>query len=307
MMYVLDPEGKEMLTYRGRQVMMHWEKAYKEACIDAIEPFGDVLEVSFGFGFSASHIQTYFPKTHTIIEQHDQVVRRAQDWAAPYTNVKIIKDNWQNAMDKLGVFDAIYFDDYLSEPIADVQVKQEDLVNSIDLLKDGEFLLSSIKTIVPDLYQKRYNEEDLLSLFEDKGHQDPISFFRFLDELQARAQIHREQKLNVLLHLLQRGAISEKLLVSFKQKTFRPFEFSREGGVLFSFLEKCLTDHMRKGSRFSCFINDPVSKYQDKFWFDKIIANPFLDYKERRIPVDVPKYCEYYAVKEALVVTITKK
>ena len=38
------------------QVMMEWEKPYMEACIDLLDPSGQVLEIGFGLGYSAAVI-----------------------------------------------------------------------------------------------------------------------------------------------------------------------------------------------------------------------------------------------------------
>ena len=191
----------DLLKGASYQGMMEWEKPYIEACVDALQPFGDVLEIGFGCGYSASHIQTYFPKNHTIIESHLGTSQKAKEWSIHYTNVHLIKDSWQKALSQLGIFDAIFFDDYPLQVALD-----------------------------KSLIKWRYQQEDFLF-----------------------------------------------------------------------FLEQCLSSHMRKGSRFSCFLSEPTSKYGDKVWFEKIITNPFLDYEERRIPVEGPK------PHEALVITITKK
>src|SRR5215471_10530852 len=112
MEYVKDCLGQEMLLKDGQfQVMMEWEKPYMQACIDMLQPFGDVLEVGFGCGYSADHIQTYHPKSHTIIEYHPVVAAQARQWAKAYSNVTIIEDTWQSALSKLGVYDCIFFDD----------------------------------------------------------------------------------------------------------------------------------------------------------------------------------------------------
>ena len=112
MQYVKDALGQEMLLKDGKfQVMMEWEKPYMQACIDALKPRGDVLEVGFGCGYSATHIQTYHPKSHTIIEYHPVIAQRAREWAKDYSHVTIIEDTWQHALPRLGVFDCIFFDE----------------------------------------------------------------------------------------------------------------------------------------------------------------------------------------------------
>ena len=51
------------------QIMMEWEKPYMEACIDKLNPYGRVLEIGFGLGYSANHIQTYKNiEEHVIVE-----------------------------------------------------------------------------------------------------------------------------------------------------------------------------------------------------------------------------------------------
>src|SRR3989442_58985 len=96
MEYTKDGSGQEILLKDGKfQVMMEWEKSYMQACIDALQPAGDVLEVGFGCGYSATHIQTYHPKSHTIIEYHPTVAQKAREWSKAYSHVTIIEDTWQ--------------------------------------------------------------------------------------------------------------------------------------------------------------------------------------------------------------------
>ena len=39
--------------------MMEWEKPYMEASIDTLQPTGDVLEIGFGLGYSATQIMKH--------------------------------------------------------------------------------------------------------------------------------------------------------------------------------------------------------------------------------------------------------
>ena len=63
---------------------------------------------------------------------------------------------------------------------------------------------------------------------------------------------------------------------------------------------------MRKGSRFSCFLSSPVSKYEDAKFVSEIITNPFLDFHEEEIALEVPENCAYFTGNKALVITIVK-
>ena len=115
--YKTDKYGKEILLQDNKhQVMMEWEKPYMEACIDKLQPKGDVLEIGFGMGYSATQIQKYKPKSHTIIEMDSLVIKRLKKWAKDYDNIIIVEGTWQKELDKLGKFDYIFFDDYPLEP-----------------------------------------------------------------------------------------------------------------------------------------------------------------------------------------------
>ena len=54
-----------------------------EACVDKLGITCDdsVLEIGFGCGYSASRIQNYSPKQHTIIECDEVVLERLREWA----------------------------------------------------------------------------------------------------------------------------------------------------------------------------------------------------------------------------------
>jgi guanidinoacetate N-methyltransferase len=116
--YKIDKYGKEILLKDNKhQVMMEWEKPYMETCIDKLQPKGDVLEIGFGMGYSATQIQKYKPKSHTIIEMDSMVIKRLKEWSKDYDNIIIIEGTWQSQMKNLGTFDEIFFDDFpLKEP-----------------------------------------------------------------------------------------------------------------------------------------------------------------------------------------------
>ena len=115
--YCKDDLGADiLLSASGEQVMMAWEKNYMEASIDELCPAGDVLEIGFGLGYSASRIMGYRPRSYTLIECDSGVISHAKEWALQYkeydTEIHIIEGRWQDVIHKMGVFDRIYFDDY---------------------------------------------------------------------------------------------------------------------------------------------------------------------------------------------------
>jgi len=137
--YKIDEYGKEILLQDDEhQVMMEWEKPYMEACIDKLQPKGDVLEIGFGMGYSATQIQKYKPKSHTIIEMDPMVIEKAKKWAEDYDNITIVQGTWQKELSKLGTFDEIFFDDFpLKVPENDFEKKimSERIHMFLDIIK----------------------------------------------------------------------------------------------------------------------------------------------------------------------------
>lgn len=113
--YTKDKYDKELLVSdNDGYVMMEWEKPYMEKSIDLLNPAGDVLEIGWGCGYSATRIMEYKPKSYTVIECSPVVIKKAREWAKnyPMTNINIVQGRWQSKIHELGVFDCIYFDDY---------------------------------------------------------------------------------------------------------------------------------------------------------------------------------------------------
>jgi hypothetical protein len=114
MEYTTDQYNRELLydTDNDYNTMMEWEKPYMEALIDFLKPTGDVLEIGFGLGYSATQIQKHDIKSHTIIENDPIVIQKLKAWADSQPHqVNIIHDSWQNALSYIGKFDSIFFDD----------------------------------------------------------------------------------------------------------------------------------------------------------------------------------------------------
>jgi hypothetical protein len=100
------------------QVMMKWEKPYMKKLINNLKPKGDVLEIGFGFGYSADEIQKYNIKSHIIIEPI--LIKEAKSWAKKQKHkVTIVKGYWQDVLKKLKTFDTIFFDDCVSKKYED--------------------------------------------------------------------------------------------------------------------------------------------------------------------------------------------
>ena len=118
--YTKDFYGKDILVgydekLKGyfHQIMMEWEIPYMKKCIEKLNPFGDVLEVGFGMGYSANEIQKYNITSHTIIECDPVVFEKALEWSKNQKNkTKIIFGKWENVYKTLGKFDCFFYDPY---------------------------------------------------------------------------------------------------------------------------------------------------------------------------------------------------
>ncbi|MAE63389.1 MAG: hypothetical protein CMJ18_03880 [Phycisphaeraceae bacterium] len=105
----------EALIIDGQQVMQRWEQPLMEAMARIVtEHGGDVLEVGFGMGISATHIQQFGARSHTIIEYNDQVAGRFDPWRRRYRDrdIRLVEGRWQDVVGDLGPFDGIFFDAY---------------------------------------------------------------------------------------------------------------------------------------------------------------------------------------------------
>ena len=88
-------ENHILETYSDGYVMMDWEDGImKEHARAACHNQGDILEVGFGMGISAGYIQSFSPKSHTIMEFHPQVLEKLHKWAKDKEGVKIIEGDW---------------------------------------------------------------------------------------------------------------------------------------------------------------------------------------------------------------------
>ena len=111
-----DEHNKDILINKtdNEQVMMEWEKPYMEACVKALEPKGDVLEIGFGLGYSARALCSYPIQSYNVIECEPIVWEKVIEFQKDYPHIKInlIKGRWQEMLHTLPTFDTIFFDDF---------------------------------------------------------------------------------------------------------------------------------------------------------------------------------------------------
>ena len=104
--YFLESENK-------KEVMMDWEDTLMSASAAyACSNSGDIIEIGFGMGISATYIQQHNIKSHTICECHPDIIKKAYQWAKDKPNVTIVEGGWYENLNQLGEFDGLFFDTY---------------------------------------------------------------------------------------------------------------------------------------------------------------------------------------------------
>jgi guanidinoacetate N-methyltransferase len=110
---VLGDKRNAVLT--DDEIMENWQLPLMAAMAAiAARSGGDLLEIGFGRGVSAEMIQGHGVRSHTIIECNASVLARYERWRAthPANEIRIVAGLWQDVIDSLGQFDAIFFHTY---------------------------------------------------------------------------------------------------------------------------------------------------------------------------------------------------
>ncbi len=280
----------------SKLLRMAWEKPYLETLIDHLHPTGNVLEVGFAHGFAANRIQTFHPKHHTIIEPNPIVAAKAIEWAqnqSDPSSISVIHSSWEAALPRLGIFNAIFFDDIRPEFEA---TRMEVLEVGNLALQEGRKLVARVKAQFPDLMHTHYTDSAIDQLFLEIGESQGPQIAKFLHELLYNGQISQGQYEKAL------AKYSLEKVEYTPPKIVQPIQ-----DPVLVFLQACLKNHMCKGSRFSWSAGSPISKFESPEFFDGIITNAEVDYEEKLIPIEVPTSCKYYPYKEALIGIVEKQ
>jgi hypothetical protein len=97
---------------------MEWEKPYMVECINKLNPTGNVLEIGFGMGYSATAIINSGTITsYTVVECCPTVWDKVEEFSDKHPNIPInlVKGRWEDVLITLGKYDSIFFDDYVSQ------------------------------------------------------------------------------------------------------------------------------------------------------------------------------------------------
>ena len=104
---------KITITETGEEVMMSWEDSLMSASAAYVtQNGGDILEIGFGMGMSAGYMHSHSISSHTIIENHPEIIPKAVQWANNKSNVTIISQSWYDVRNSIGHFDGIFYDTY---------------------------------------------------------------------------------------------------------------------------------------------------------------------------------------------------
>jgi len=263
-------------TEKERQKhVLDWDKAYIGAMIDELKPNGDVLEIGFGNGEAAEHIQSLPIKSHTIIESNPDLLKKAIEWQKKYPKVKIIENTWEVALPKLGQFNTIFFNNHFL-------TNQDDVLN---YLFSNEIATASntAKELMNEIEKRmsevtaQYSDKEIEAFYQKVGQFNKHEMPAFFHKLMDNGNISEEQYKSILKkHSL--NPESGKNKVSTKRKV---------ANEMFTCLQECLKNHMQKGSRFSAYLYDHTSKYSDTRFFDQVITDPNLDYAEKTVAIKI--------------------
>ena len=153
-------------AYGGdREVMMGWEDSLMSASAAFVcQNGGDILEIGFGMGISAGYMHSHSINSHTIVENHPEIIPRAQAWASGKSNVNIVTGSWYDVRNNLSTYNGAFYDTFgdddwdkfgielpnlvKANAITASQIVKVQAISLINLLLVNIFSKSVIMTIV---------------------------------------------------------------------------------------------------------------------------------------------------------------
>lgn len=282
---------KEKTNDEKLKVLLEWKNAYTEALINALKPIDNVLEVGFGTGIAATAIQKHHPKSHTIIASDKKMLEDAKKWAEKHPNTKVIHGDALTALKNAGTFDVIFFNDYPLEHESKMinflfpDANQEASSKAKDLLEMLEEQIPSIKM--------HFTDDNIKDFYERIGQFNVKELPRFFTKLKDNGNI-TDKQFNQASKTYHFSDIEKQAKSDHSKST-------EMKDAMLTFLEEALKKHMNKGARFSAFLNDQMSKYEDSHFHDQIITNPHINYKEISVPIKASD-----KTREALVMIVEK-
>jgi spermidine synthase len=142
------------LLIDGHQVMQDWEAPVMKAMVArAGATHGDVLEIGFGMGISATYFQELGVRSHTIVEPNDGVIEQFERWRTEYPDrdIRLIQGFWEETVDQLGRYDGVFYDPYPTEP--------EENVPGETPVRDDPFYAVAASVLRPDGVFSHFTDE----------------------------------------------------------------------------------------------------------------------------------------------------
>lgn len=309
--FAKDQFGKEVLLKDNElPVMMEWEKPYVEACIDAIRPKdAEVLEVGFALGYGASQIQKHQPKSHTIIESDPTVIAKAKEWAKKQKNkVNIIEGKWQEALSKLGKFDAIFLNEYIPYEQEEIQEMMSNSEACQEAASETHALAEALNENLKKWDGIKFSDAELQKFGKQVMSRPGITMrdvLDFTEYLEDMGHINKKQK-DAFVKGFQQEAKDLNMPKGIWSRQHAALSKAFLGNHLLAFAETCLDWHMKPGARLSAYLGSADSKKKDEEFKERILSRK-INYTEKTIPVSVPANCQYFHGDKALVIVIEKK
>lgn len=282
---------KEKSNDEKLKVLLEWKKAYTEALINILKPINHVLEVGFGTGIAATTIQKHNPKSHTIIVSEPKMFEDAKKWAMDHPSAKIIQGDPLSALKKAGTFDVIFFNDYPLE-------HESKMINFLfpdanqEASNKAKELLDLLEEQMP-MIKMQFTNENIKDFYERIGQFNVKELPRFFTKLKDNGNITEKQ--------FNEASKSYHFSDVEKQAKADQSQDSEKKDAMLIFLKEALKKHMNTGARFSAFLNNQMSKYEDSHFHDQIIADPHVNYEEITVPIKTSD-----KTREALVMIVEK-
>lgn len=131
------------LLIGGWQVMQRWELPLMKFLANQVTwNHGDILEIGFGMGISATEIINAGCKSYTVIEAHPQIAANARNWSeSQNANITVIEGFWQNIVPNLNTtYDGILFDTFPMHSKEKYSNHFPFISHSVSLLKESGVL-----------------------------------------------------------------------------------------------------------------------------------------------------------------------
>jgi len=163
----------KLVNEHGQSVMMGWERPLMKRVSELLTfNGGDVLNIGFGMGIVDGYIKESNPKSHTIIENHPDVINYIKEtgWESKAT---FIYSKWQDQIGKLGMFDSIYLDTWNDSRLLYINdlLDQHLKVDGIFIIWHNEYEFPMVEKNLPENYELTYEYMNNDGLIPSSGEQ----------------------------------------------------------------------------------------------------------------------------------------